>query len=169
MSNAQIILTNTKGLSSTGTIRIATTDVDQTIISLDFTANNRATNTLSVTLPIGTRNIPIGTQVWVNQNTGVPYMYTVWDNKIFFDVPVQQDYHSGYILLDYYKTRTRLVSLYEELPETFRGVYKDYIVWRLKKLKDRTTNDKDVDYKRFIEQITSSIGLNYTGQYMRID
>jgi len=164
-----IVLTNTSSLGDSGSISIAAETVSQDIMVVTFTANDKATNTLTVTGSTVTRNITSGTQAWNATNFSYPQYYTVFDGKIWLDYPVSSQLNGSQVYLDYYKTIPRITSVQDELPEEYFNIYKPYIAYRLKKFRDKNIKPTDIDYSEFVAKVKKLHDNSYNGQYFTIE
>lgn len=164
-----IVLTNTSSLGDSGSISIAAETVSQDIMVVTFTANDKATNTLTVTGSTVTRNITSGTQAWNATNFSYPQYYTVFDGKIWLDYPVSSQLNGSQVYLDYYKTIQRITSVQDELPEEYFNIYKPYIAYRLKKFRDKNIKPTDIDYSEFVAKVKKLHDNSYNGQYFTIE
>lgn len=164
-----IVLDNTSSLGSFGSISIAAETVSQDIMVVTFTANDKATNTLTVTGSTVTRSITSGTQAWNATNFSYPQYYTVFDGKIWLDYPVSSQLAGSQVYLDYYKTIPRLTSIQDEMPEEYYNIYKPYIAYRLKKFRDKNIKPTDIDYAEFRDKVKKLHDNSYNGQYFTIE
>lgn len=149
--------------SATGVAQVATSAFDQTIMEIEYTGVDFVTNQLTGVTGI-TREIPVGTQIWVTPTIAQPMMYTVYDDKIVFDRIIPDSMQAKNLYIDYYKKETVVSNLYQELPEPYREIYKWYLRYAIKYRKDITLAQSDPDYKKFEELVQSLFDNLYTGQ-----
>ena len=149
--------------SSTGVAQVATSAFDQTIMEIEYTGVDFVTNQLTGVTGV-TREIPVGTQIWVTPTIAQPMMYTVYDDKIVFDRIIPDSMQANNLYIDYYKKETVVSNLYQELPEPYREIYKWYLRYAIKYRKDITLAQSDPDYKKFEELVQSLFDNLYTGQ-----
>lgn len=163
-----IVLNNTGGFPTSGTLFIATDSYSQSIMTITFTGNNKDTNTLSGVSGV-TRIIPTGTQAWVAPLIGYPQFYTVWNGYLYFDRIIPDSLQGLSFYLDYYKKLEMVSTLTEVLPEHYRGIYRYYIRYCIKYRRDNSIKkENDNDYTEFNSKIASMLTNVYTGQYQRI-
>jgi len=150
-----------------GVAQVATSAFDQTIMEIEYTGVDFVTNQLTGVAGI-TREIPVGTQIWVTPTIAQPMMYTVYDDKIVFDRIIPDSMQANNLYIDYYKKETVVSNLYQELPEPYREIYKWYLRYAIKYRKDITLAQSDPDYKKFEELVQSLFDNLYTGQITSI-
>lgn len=142
---------------------VATTDYDQEIMSIEYTAVDLITNQLTGVSGV-TRAIPAGTRIWVTPTIAQPLCYTVWEGKLYFDRIVPDSMQGNNLYIDYYKRLLPVENLYQELPENYREIYKWYLRWAIKYRKDITLDSSDPDLVKFEELVQDLFNNLYTGQ-----
>lgn len=162
-----IVLENSGDFFPTGTIFIATEDPTQSVIQATYTANNLNTNTLSGVTNLN-RNISAGTQVWLITPPSYPMHYTVFDNKIYFDRAIPQVLQGKNLYIDYYKKLIPISNMSDELPEPYYSIYAHYLRYAVKRRRDDSITQDDIDFKNFITAAKNVFGNAYTGQTVRI-
>lgn len=162
-----IVLANTGDFLDAGTVYVATDDYDQTIMAITYTANDKATNTLTGVTGV-TRNIPNATQIWVRPNSSQPIYYTVWDNRIVFSAIIPDILQGNNVYIDFYKKFESINNLYDVLDEPYREIYKWYLRYAVKYRKDNSTPSDDPDLEKFNELVDALFNNLYTGQETRI-
>lgn len=146
-----------------GTAFVATTDFDQTIMTVQYTGVDLVNNQLTGVTGV-TRAFPAGTQIWQNPTIGTPICYTIHENKLWFDQVVPDSLQGANLYLDYYKVIDRVTDLYQEIPEHYRDIYKSYLKYAIKYRKDNSISQNDPDYVKF-EQLVAAVFANmWTGQ-----
>lgn len=163
IAGTSIVLESTGDLPASGSLFVATTDFNQTIMQISYTANNKTTNTLTGVTGV-TRIIPIGTQIWLRPILNQPVYYTVYDDKIVFDRVVPDSMQGNNLYIDYYKKFSPITSISDVLDEPYREIYKSFLRYAVKYRKDTSTPKTDPDYKEFEELIESLFNNLYTGQ-----
>jgi len=149
--------------SASGVAYIATTDYDEEIEEIAYTAIDLTTNQLTGVTGI-TRTIPIGTKVWSRPTISQPIYYTVFEDKLFFDRIISDLMQGKNVYLDYYKKIDKVIDLYQELPEHYREIYKWYLRYAIKYRKDITLESNDPDLKKFESLVQALFDNLYTGQ-----
>ena len=149
--------------STSGVAYIATSDYDQEIEQIAYTAIDLTTNQLTGVTGI-TRVIPIGTKVWSRPTISQPIYFTVFEDKLYFDRIVPDSMQGNNLYIDYYKKIDKVIDLYQELPEHYREIYKWYLRYAIKYRKDITLESNDPDLKKFESLVQALFDNLYTGQ-----
>lgn len=146
-----------------GAAYVQTTDYDQIIMAIQYTAVDPLTNKLlgvtGVNRPFG-----IGTQIWCQPNISQPIMYTVFEDRIWFDRVIPDSMQGTNLYIDFYKKLDKVSSLYQILPEHYREIYKWYLRYAIKYRKDLNTPTDDPDLVKFEGLVTAMFNNLYTGQ-----
>lgn len=158
-----IQLTSTGDFPASGVAYVATDDFTQTLLEIEYTANDLATNTLTGVTGV-TRNIPEGTQIWQRPTIAQPIYYTVFENKLVFDRIIPDSMQGTNIYIDYYKKIDEVTSLYQVLPEPYREIYKWYLRYAVKYRKDLSLSNDDPDLVKFESLVKALFNNLYTGQ-----
>ncbi len=149
--------------SSSGQAYVATTDYDQTIMTISYTGVDLTTNQLTGVTGV-TRAIPVGTRVWSNPTIAQPIYYTVYEGRLYFDRIIPDSMQGNNLYIDYYKKLDEVVSLSQILEEPYREIYKWYLRYAIKYRKDISLTQKDADYVKFEELVQALFNNLYTGQ-----
>lgn len=149
--------------SSSGQAYVATTDFDQTIMTITYTGVDLITNQLTGVTGI-TRAIPVGTRVWSNPTIAQPIWYSVWEGRLYFDRIIPDSMQGNNLYIDFYKRLDEVVNLYQVLEEPYREIYKWYLRYAIKYRKDITLDSKDPDLVKFEELVKALFNNLYTGQ-----
>jgi len=149
--------------TNAGVAYVATTGFSQTLMQIAYTGVNQDTNELTGVTGI-TREIPVGTQIWVRPTIAQPFSYTVYDDRIVFDRVIPGSMQGVNIYIDYYRKSGEVTDLYQELKEPYREIYKWYLRYAIKYRKDITLAQSDPDYKKFEELVDALFANLYTGQ-----
>ena len=146
-----------------GVAYVATTAYDQTIMQIAYTGVDLVTNTLTGVTGI-TRDIPAGTRIWSRPTISQPIYYTIMDGKLFFDRIIPDSMQGNNVYIDYYTLLPDVTSLYQELPEHYREIYKWYLRYAIKYRKDIALGSDDPDLKKFEDLVQALFNNLYTGQ-----
>jgi len=149
--------------SASSVAYVATTAYTQTIMQIQYTANDKTTGILSGVTGI-TRIIPAGTQVWQRPTISQPIYYTVFENKLVFDRIIPDSMQGRNVYIDYYKKMDEVENLYQVLPEHYREIYKWYLRYAIKYRKDIALGSDDPDLKKFEDLVQALFNNLYTGQ-----
>lgn len=158
-----IQLNSTGDFPEAGVAYVATNLYPEVIIQIAYLFNNKTTNTLTGVTGL-TRNIVAGTQIWVNPSIVQPIYYTVYENRLVFERIIPDSMQGNNVYIDYYKKIDPVVSLYQELPEHYREIYKWYLRFAIKYRKDINTPNDDPDLKKFEGLVEALFNNLYTGQ-----
>lgn len=163
---SSLVLSSTADFEDTGTIYVAGEDADDESIAIDYTANNRTTNTLTVTAADVTRNISSATDVWQRATFGRPTYYSIHDGYLYFDVPLEDDSKGRAMKGDYYKSIPTMNSDADEFDEPFYDLYVAYLKWKIKykKANGKIDRDADPDWKDWINGIATLIAQEFPAQ-----
>lgn len=135
-TDVTITLTNSGDFEDSGAIYIAAPSISGTIDTIDYTANDKVTNTLSGVTNIATGGHTSGALVWQNIEFGTPISYTVeYENGtpyVLFNIPFSDDLAGNNIYIDYYYTLPVYNSDNDVLDEPEYDMYVDYLKWKIK-------------------------------------
>jgi len=149
--------------TTSGVAYVATTDYDEEIMEIAYTAIDLTTNQLTGVTGI-TRDIPDGTRVWSRPTISQPIYFTVYDDKLVFDKIIPDSMQGQNLYIDYYKKIEKVESLSQELKEHYREIYKWYLRYAIKYRKDTSLGSDDPDLKKFESLIQALFDNLYTGQ-----
>jgi len=149
--------------TNAGVAYVATTGFSQVLMPIAYTGVDQDTNELTGVTGV-TREIPIGTQIWVRPTIAQPFSYTVYDDQIVFDRVIPGSMQGVNVYIDYYRKSGEVTDLYQELREPYREIYKWYLRYAIKYRKDITLAQSDPDYKKFEELVDALFANLYTGQ-----
>ena len=149
--------------TSAGVAYVATTDYDQTIMQIAYTAVDLTANQLTGVTGI-TRAIPSGTRIWSRPTISQPIYYTVYENRLVFDRIIPDSMQGNNLYIDYYKKLDDVTSLQQELAEHYREIYKWYLRWAIKYRKDIALPSNDPDLVKFEELVLALFNSLYSGQ-----
>lgn len=149
--------------SSSGQAYVATTEFDQTIMTINYTGVDLTTNQLTGVTGV-TRAIPVGTRVWSNPTIAQPIYYTVYEGRLYFDRILPDSMQGNNLYVDYYKKLDEVVSLNQVLEEPYREIYKWYLRFAIKYRKDISLDSKDADLVKFEGLVQALFDNLYTGQ-----
>lgn len=159
-----LVLSSTHDLDATGSITIANNAVADGLISVAYSANNKATNTL--TMANAGRNIAAGTDVWQRGTFGVPTAYTIDAGTLYFDVPLAVAYDGQDLKGDWYRTIPVIAYDSDTFDEPFYDLYVPYLKYKIKQKKanGKLARDTDSDYREWVAGLTELITQETPGQ-----
>ena len=162
----------------TGTIFIATNNLSQKIMQVNYTSVDLVTNTFKGCTGI-THDIEEGTQMFAFPTFTSATYYTVYQDfrtgkgMIVFNRPVPDIMQGRNVYIDYYKVMTPVVDINTVLEEPYKNIYPYYIRYAIKYRRDNSTSinknnpGMDPDYARFAELIQEWIMNHYIGQLQK--
>jgi hypothetical protein len=162
-----IVLTSSHDLDDAGTISVAGGAVGTLHSNITYTANNRATNTISGVTGVPAAGYATGLDVWQNANFfGLPSAYTIDAGKIYFDVPFYDSLDGRNIIMDYYSTIPSITSDSQAFDEPFYDEYVSWLKWKIayKKANGKIDRDSNSDYKDWMEGVSKVIAQETNGQ-----
>jgi hypothetical protein len=166
-----LALTSTHDFDASGAITIANNNYNDGLISVTYTGNNRATNTLTGIPASGTgsinRTVLVGTDVWQRAVFGLPTAYTPGgDGYWYFDVPLKSDYDGMDVKDDHYNTIPAISTDNQTFDEPFYDLYVSYLKFRIKykKANGKLDRDGDPDWKDWMSGLANLIGQEVPGQ-----
>lgn len=163
-----ITLENTGDFNDAGSVFIATSNFSQTTLLIQYTGNNRNTNTLTGVTGV-TRDIPVGTQCWSRSISAfIPSVFTIYDNKIWFNYPINDMQQGRNVYIDFYTKLEKITDPYQILQEHYAQVYKPYIKYAIQKRRNESTTLENSDYLEFMQQYNSVMDGIYSGQTTRL-
>lgn len=168
-ASTSIVLTSSGDFDESGAVDIAASSVSEIVDIADYTTNTESTNTLS-----GVTNIAdsksAGVDVWQGAGFGEPSEYTVYDDKIVFSQPFDDDLVGENIWLDYYTKLTDVNSDADTLDEPNPRIYIPYLRWRMKKRRNNSLDaEKDSDYRDWISKRDGTVAKEFLGQQVRFE
>lgn len=167
-----IVLSSTHDLDSSGIVTVANNSIGDGLAVIAYTANNKATNTLSGIPISGTgsiaRTILAGTDVWQNMTFGIFSNYSIDNGTISFDVPLSLTYDGQDLKGDYYKQIPVIALDSDVFDEPFYDLYVPWLKWKIKykKANGKIDRDSDSDYKDWISGLAELIGQETGGQWV---
>ena len=150
IGDTSIILNDTRDFDESGTITIASNNIT-------YTANNESTGTLSGIPSSGDGSIDtahaVDIDVWQDKGFGLPTEYTIFEDKIYFNVPFDSTYVDQNIWMDYYRTLPVYDSDADTFDEPQYDLFVSYLKYRIKDLEKRGTLKitQDSDYLEWLQ------------------
>lgn len=162
-----LVLTETGNLADSGSVQIGSN-------TITYTAKNNSTNTLSGIPASGDGSITAthaaGTDVWQNIAYGEPTRYTIFNGRIYFNVPFDSTFEASEVLIDFYNSLPEYDSDSDVLDEPEPDMFVSYLKYKIKYLKDKgkIKRENDDDYQEYIQKLSSMIRKERTGQDVRM-
>lgn len=159
-----LVLTSTHNLDASGIVYISGQSVGGLRVAVTYSANNKTTNTLTITSP-GV-NLASGSQVWQRATFGLPTAYTIDNGIISFDVPLADQFDGQDVLIDYYSALVAISTDSQTFDEPFYDLFMSFLKWKIKYLKanGKIDRDKDSDWTDWTDGCLRVIGQETNGQ-----
>lgn len=121
-----------------------------------------------------TANISSGVEVWQNLESGLPEYYTIFENKLILDRPIDGNYNNYPLRIRYFKSLTALTQASDTTTVTFSNCFQYYIA---SKIEERRQNVQKAQfyYDRFMKIVKDnalhekSAAKQYMSRYRFID
>lgn len=151
-----MVLTDSSDFDDSGTVTIGAENYA-------FSANNRSTNTLTITA--GSAQTA-GVDVWQNPGFAEPTGYTVFGGRIYFDRGIPSDLASQNIVLSFYSKPTAINSDSDTLNIPDYTVYHYYLAWKclLKKNNGKKTDEARSMFAHYRDRVKFLKNNDSTGQ-----
>ena len=105
--------------------------------TIDYDDNDRTNNTLRGVTNIHTGGHSTAAHVWQGINLGLPNEFTVTEDGIILNRPIDFDYHNRNIYADYWGTFTSIDSDADTFDEPDYDMFVNYLAFRIKKRKKK--------------------------------
>ena len=156
-----LVLDSTDDIPSSGTIHYY---ISNTLYSVDFTANDKATNTL--TTDALTVQTPVDTNVWYGEAEGTPKNFSVWDGNIYIWPLCNAVTYGENICLDFYTDIVEVNSDADEITLTRHDMIKHWLKWQIRNITENQgkIDLKDGDWLLFSGILADAIRRESSGQ-----
>lgn len=163
-----ITLSSTHDMDAAGVLSIAGGTIGQLITTINYTGNNKSTNTLTGVTGVPTAGYITGLDVWQQAVYGLPTAYTIDNGIISFDLPLMNIYDGMDAKMDYYSVIPSITTDDQTFDEPFYDLYVPYLKFRIKYAKSngKIDRDGDTDYKDWLTGLSNLIGQEVSGQIM---
>lgn len=165
---SSITLSSTHDMDASGVLSVAGGTIGQLITTINYTGNNKSTNTLTGVTGVPAAGYLTGLDVWQQAVYGLPTAYTIDAGLISFDLPLMNIYDAMDAKMDYYSIIPPIATDDQTFDEPFYDLYVPYLKFRIKYAKSngKIDRDGDTDYKDWITGLSNLIGQETTGQIM---
>lgn len=159
-----LVLTSTHNMDAAGILYISGQSVGGLRIPVNYSANNKSTNTLTIT-PLAV-NIASGSQAWQRATFGLPTSFTIDNGVISFDVPIGDQFDGMDVFIDYYSTLPVISTDSQAFDEPYYDLYVPWLKWKIKYLKANGKIEKkgDPDWDDWNDGVLRVIGQETNGQ-----
>jgi len=155
------VFTDTSNFADSGEFTVITGTTQDTV---SYTANNRTTNTLTLSATTGvTTTHAITTDVWQGASFGTPTSYTIFEGKLYFDNVPDISLYQRTIEIDFYKKLILVNSENDYIQIRNPLLVFDWLCMAIfGRLGDNTNEGKHKNY--FETQLKDMLSLEKDGQ-----
>jgi hypothetical protein len=160
-SATALILTSTADLDDTGTIHIYK---NNTLYEIDYSANDKTTNTLTVTAL--TADMTAELDVWINEREETPNYFSIWDGYLYIWGLNNETDTGKNIYMDFYTDIVQIDSDTDILTGTRYDLVDYWLKWEIKNITDNNGKKdfKDGDWVMFLTILNDAIRREDSGQ-----
>jgi hypothetical protein len=161
-----ITLSSTHDLDNAGVLSVAGGTIGQLITTINYTGNNKTTNTLTGVTGVPAAGYVSGLDVWQQAVYGLPTAYTIDNGVISFDLPLMNIYDGMDAKMDYYGIIPPISTDDQTFDEDFYDLYVPYLKFRIKYAKSngKIDRDGDTDWKDWLTGLDNLVSQQVTGQ-----
>jgi hypothetical protein len=155
-ADTSLVLSDTSDLDDDGSLYVYKSGVRYTI---EYTANDRTTNTLTVATDQITVTLPVGSQVWQGVEEGEPEYFSVWGGELYI-WPLPSDIDSGKNITGDYLTDIETIdSQMDVISGNYFNMLKPYLRFRIRGITENNGMEdlKDPSYTQFRELLQDCI------------
>jgi len=161
-----LVLSSTHDFDPKGVVTLSNNSVNDGLINVTYTGNNKTTNTLTGCTGIN-RTVLVGTEAWQRAVYGLPTAFTVGgDGYYYTDVPLKVDYDGMDAKIDYYSIIPPINSDADVFDEPFYDQFVAFLKFKIKykKSNGKLDRDGDPDWKDWVEGVARVIGQEFPDQ-----
>lgn len=156
-----LALDSTDDFPSSGTVHYY---ISNTLYSVEFTANDKDTNTL--TTEALTVTTPVDTNVWYGESESTPEYFSIWDGNLYIWPLCGSTNYGKNIYLDFYTDIVEVDSDADEITLARHDMIKHWIKWQIRNI---TENNGKMDFQNgdwimFTSILADSIRRESSGQ-----
>ena len=166
-----IILTSSHDFDNAGAITIEGGAVGTLKTIIQYTGNNRTTNTLTGVTGVPAAGYATGLNAWQNANFfGLPTAYTIDNGIVQFDVPFYDQLDGRNIIMDYYQSLPTITTDSQAFDEPFYDMYVSFLKWKIKykKANGKIDRNSDSDWMDWSEGVARVIAQETNGQRIHL-
>lgn len=163
-----VTLASTHDFDASGVLVVAGGAVGSLRSTLNYTGNNKTTNTLTGVTGVPSGGYISGLDVWQQAVYGLPTAYTIDKGMIYFNTPLLDLYDGMDVKMDYYTIIPLISTDDQTFDEPFYDLYVPWLKFKIKYAKSngKIDRDGDTDYKDWITGLSNLIGQETPGQIM---
>lgn len=151
-----LVLDDTSDLDDSGSVSVY---VSGTKYTIEYTANTRSTNTLTVASDQITATLPVDSQVWQGVEEGEPKYFSVQDGYVYIYPIISSDFAGRNLTGDFL---TDIEDIDSQM-DVIKGVKFDmlipYLKWKIRAILDNNNKEdlKDPSYAEFRELLNDAV------------
>ena len=160
IADTSLVLDDTDDLDDTGTVYAYKSGVRYTI---EYTANNRSTNTLTVSATQITVILPVDTPIWQGVQEGTPSHFSVWDGFVYFYPMISEQYEGRSLIGDYLTDIESIDSQMDVISGNYFAMLKPYLRFRIRGVVENNGKEdiNDPSYIQFRELLQDAVKTNH--------
>lgn len=161
-----LTLTNSRDFDTAGVLTVASGVLGGGVVTINYTANNKATGVLSGVTGIPAAGLAATVDIWQRYVPGLPTAYTIDAGYISFDSPLLPTYDGQNVHMDYYSVIPTMDSDSDTFDEPFYDLYVYWLKWKIKskKANGKLDRNSDPDYQDFIQGVGTLVAQETPGQ-----
>jgi hypothetical protein len=162
VADTSLVLDDTSDLEDSGSIDVY---VSGTKYTVEYTANSKATNTLTVDTDQITYAFPVDSPVWQNVEEGSPEYYAILDGYLYLWPMIDSTYEGENVYIDFYTDIISVDSEADVITGPRYDALKQYLKHKIRAVMENSgkENLKDPSYVIFREIIGDAIRLEELG------
>jgi hypothetical protein len=163
VSNTSLVLDDTSDLDDSGSVDVY---VSGTKYTVEYTANDKSTGTLTVATDQITYAFPVDSPVWQGIEENEVSYYSIWDGYLYLWPMITSDFEGQRILMDFYTD----IDTVDSDADVITGPRFDMLIHYLKfKIRGAAENNAkedltDPSYIQFSEILRDAMRLEESGQ-----
>lgn len=163
ISDTSLVLDNTEDLPSSGSVDVYVSGTKYTIA---YTANTKATGTLTCANTQITAQLPVDSPVWYGVEENDPAYYSIWDGTLYLWPMITSTYEGERIFMDYYTD----IDSVDSDADTITGPRFDMLIqwlkWKIRGVLENNGKEDLLDpaYITFDEILNDARRLEESGQ-----
>jgi hypothetical protein len=162
VADTSLVLDDTSDLEDSGSIDVY---VSGTKYTVEYTANSKVTNTLTVATDQITYAFPVDSPVWQNVEEGSPEYYAILDGYLYLWPMIDSTYEGENVYMDFYTDIISVDSEADVITGPRYDALKQYLKYKIRAVMENSGKEdmKDPSYTLFREIIGDAIRLEELG------
>ena len=168
-ASTSLVPTSSGDFDESGSVVIAASSVSETLDTVAYTSNTESTATLGTVTGIADSK-SAGVDVWQGAVFGDPTYYTIYDGRVYFDVPFEDALAGENVLMSYYGELVAYDSDSDTLDEPEYDMFLNWLKWKIKyrKSNGKIKSENDPDYMAWEKRKEDLIAKERTGQSVQL-